>query len=529
MEERVMRFGLLFAATTLIVFSFATESLMAQPHQAGYQNFQQRGQQVQGILDDLVRTQIQARPQAAAAAHPVSGQTRQTLQSFADEAEKLIEDLRYEERFSAYVRGLVGDAIQIKATADILLHRSSTFSAALFATEYAELDRLWRVLAHRIRQTPNMGGALLRRVDQLDQLSNTLGQSLHLGPQLQRDELLRDFISLEDHLKRLADDVRFNLGRHPRRDAILTEIRRLQDRARHLRMLVNGPYKYREIADQYGQFQATWRPLKNELRATGSQQLLLSLEQIHQTNTRLQELLWITQTTDHADIRYQADSLMQSVDAVGESISLKGLLQLPDSDQIFSSASEFYTLCRDFQESNRAQAELESMRWDFRVLDVAWNDLKDRLAPLNSPEVGPRVTVIDNSVAQLRLAIGLEPTTNYQETVQLMEMLGNLADLFQRDIHRTIGQSASYSAQFRSGALSASRTFHNSTQALRDSLRPNISEESLQQQCSQLANNWRQLQQYLSQTTPSDQTQLYNTFQTIAPAIAKLQVMNAYH
>ena len=525
-----MRYSQLFAFHTLIVYLVSVGPLMAQrTHQAGYQNFQERGQQVQGILDELVHSQLRAQPQAQATKHAVSSQTGQTLQSFSDEADKLIGDLRYEERFSAYVRGLVADAIQVKASADILLHRSSASTTALFAAEYAELDRLWRLLAYRIRQTPNMGGALLRRVDKLDQLTNALGQSLHMGPQLQRDELVREFVSMEEHLKRLAEDARYDLNRNPRRNVILTAVRQLQDRARHLRMLVDGPYKYREIADQYGQFQAAWRPMKNELRATSSQNILRSLGQIHQTNAHLQELLWITQTTDQDDIRYQAEALMQSVDAVGESISLKGLLQLPQHDIIFSSASEFYSLCLDFQEASRTEADMESMRWDFRVLDVAWNELKEQLAVLDSPDVAPRATVIDNAVVQLRATIGLEPTTNYQETAKLVETLDNLSDLFYRDIHRTIGQSASYSAQFRSGALSASRTFHQTAHALSDSLGHNISPETLQENCSQLANHWRQLQQYLSQSTPGDQTQLYNTFQTIAPAVAKLQVMHSYY
>ena len=160
-----MRVSLWFTFHVVSTCSIVSGPLMAQQaHRAGYQNFQQRGQQVEGILKNLVHAQIQAQPRAMATTHPVSGQTSQTLQSFADEAAMLIEDLRYEERFSAYIRGLVGDAIQIKASADILIHQSSTFSTALFSTEYAELDRLWRVLAYRIRQTPNMGGTLLRRV-----------------------------------------------------------------------------------------------------------------------------------------------------------------------------------------------------------------------------------------------------------------------------------------------------------------------------------------------------------------------------
>ena len=149
-------------------------------------------------LDNLVNSQIQLQPQTPAASKTASREARQTLDSFSEEAGKLIDDLRYEERFSSYVRSLLGDAVRIKAAADILISRSATISATQFASEYAELDRQWRVQAYRIRQTPNMSGVLLRRVDRLDQLSNDLGQNLKMAPQLQRDELVRNFGSLND-------------------------------------------------------------------------------------------------------------------------------------------------------------------------------------------------------------------------------------------------------------------------------------------------------------------------------------------
>ncbi len=537
-----MRVASLFALL-LVTTSFLTPPCCAQqpqqrqpqqrqPQQRQPQQRQpqQRGRLVQGILDNLVDTQIQIQPQHATGSAIAPQQAMQTLESFASEAGKLIDDLRYEERFSSYVRALLGDAVRVKAAADILVSRSRTLPAGQFSTEYAELDRGWRVLAYRIRQTPDMGGALLRRVERLDQLSNDLGQQLKLAPQLQRDELSRSFGTLDGHLNRLTEDVRFDLNRHPRRNQFAAQIRSLQDRSRQLRLLVDGRYSADDIVKYYRQFQNAWQPLKNELRATGQQNILRSIQQVTQTNDYLQELLWIVPQHDNREIRYQADALMRSVDAVSESISLKGLLLLPNANRIFSNSKEVYSLCSDFQQSVRADStDLESLRWDFRVLDVAWNDLKQHLASLNSPDVAPRVTVIDNSVAELRKAIGMQPSTNYEQTAQLVSALDNMTDLFHQDIRRTVGQSGQYSAQFRDGAVQASQTFHNTAHTLHDSLMQNISESLLQQQSQLLASQWNQLQQYVSQTTTSDQAQLYRTYQTIAPAVAKLQVMHAYY
>ena len=188
-------------------------------------------------------------------------------------------------------------------------------------------------------------------------------------------------------------------------------------------MMSEGTYTHDDIAAYFKLLLNAWQPLKNSLRTATSPHILRSLQQITRTCDTLQELLWITPTNDKSDIRYQADTLMRDVDAVSESISLKGLVLLPNANKIFAASNEFYTLCADFQKSAHEQdTDLESLRWDFRMLDVAWIDLKAMLAPLNSPDAVPRVTVIDNSVAELRKVIGLQPTTNYEQTVELGQL-----------------------------------------------------------------------------------------------------------
>ena len=141
----------------------------------------QRGQFIDGILRTLVDSRkaapspqpLTAVPSASASQSVVTA--RRSLQDFANEAGQLITALRYEERYSPYVRSLLGDAFTVKATADVLAQRSqSMVDVSQLASEYAELDRQWRLLGHQLQQTANLSNTVTDRVTRLNQLNDQL-------------------------------------------------------------------------------------------------------------------------------------------------------------------------------------------------------------------------------------------------------------------------------------------------------------------------------------------------------------------
>ena len=155
-------------------------------------------------------------------------------------------------------------------------------------------------------------------------------------------------------------------------------------------------------------------PLKRELRSVDNRYLQRTIDRISTENDHLHELLLLDPVIDGRDILYMAETLKQNVDTVCEGVSMLQLIQVPNAVNIFGKMKEFYTLCQDFARTVATESDLENVRWDFRELDVSWNELRTALAPMDSPETKQQVAFIDQYVGQLRDALGLQPTTRSQ-------------------------------------------------------------------------------------------------------------------
>ncbi len=207
---------------------------VAQVRTASTQSQTQRGQFVDGLLRNLVdSTQLDFNsrtplaPVPPANATPEMRQAQQRVKAFADGASQLITALRYEERYSPNVRGMLGDALNVKATADVLTQRVLGISdPKQLSNEYAALGQAWRLLSHRLRQEPNISSQVLQWVTSLDQSNEALEQLLKLDPQVERNELAHHFAVLASDFEHLAEDIRIDLWGNPQQQSLMTQARR---------------------------------------------------------------------------------------------------------------------------------------------------------------------------------------------------------------------------------------------------------------------------------------------------------------
>ena len=498
------------------------------------QGADRRGQFFDGVLRNLIDNQISSQPAAQLVPVPsgdVSPQMREarnTLQQFANELQQLYTALRQEERYTPGIRSLLADSLQAKAAADVLVNRSQGMTqVAQLAPEYEALDRQWRVLAHRVQQWPNLGSGLYQRIDTLNVRNERLGQLLKVAPQLETGELVNLLATLNADFDHLSEDIRIDLVQHPERDRFIQQLRQLQSMVYYMSNAVTAGRSHDEIVGRFKQMFTTWLPLKGNLRVIDNRYIQRNLARVAQANNRMHELLWIPRVIDGNEILFLATTLKRDVDHIADQVTLRKLIESPNAKLIFEHATDFYTLCGDFRQTVTTETDLQNLKWDFRELDVSWNDLRAALSHSTDPKTLQYVATVDSTVSELRSSLGERPIFDSNETLQLVESIDSMADLLHFDINRSIANSNRYPRDFRTSMLRSSQTFHRSAHSMHQQILQQTNDSTLRRQTANLASQWDELQGYISRAS-FDRPETVQNAQQIAQMLAKLQVIYAY-
>jgi hypothetical protein len=462
--------------------------------------------------------------------NPVAGpelqQAQQAITRFANDAGLLISALRIEERYSPNVRGLIGDALRVKADADVLVQRAAYMTTIRqFTDEYANIDQQWRVLSNQLKQIPNVGSRVVQEVNRVNQSAEAIARNSKLDPQMQRDELMQSFHALAADLKYLSDDIGTDLWSHPNRDTLAQQVFDLQNRTNQLVSAVQYNYGYQYVKGSYEQFFEKWMVTKRSLREIDNQNLQRHIDHVTQATERLHELLWLPPFVDGGDILYMANTLKTNLDSICDGISLTKLMALPNSDKIFAAAREFYSMCDQFRSTVSSAQEFDEVQWDFREVDVAWNDLRNLIVNLKDQSTMQNIAQIDNSIMDLRDALGQQSTVDTHEIMEVVSTIDNMTDLLYYDLNRYVGQSNRYPASFRSQAVNSAMNLHRTAHTLYESVAQKHSASTIRQQSQALVSQWNDLQQYLAKIPADERAHIARTSGQIGPALAKLQVM----
>ncbi|MCA9264376.1 MAG: hypothetical protein KDA60_11030 [Planctomycetales bacterium] len=491
------------------------------------------------LVDNLLRNLIDSRnnlgstaPLVNVPSSRVTGdvqQARQLIKSFRDEIRRLAAALQVEANYSHEARILLGDALPIVASADVLDQRAARMSTVQqIAAEHPDLDSRWRVFSHRTRQTPYLGTSVTRHVDTLDRYNSQLEEILKLDPQVDRTTIATLLSSLAVELDHLLDDIRIELVSASQRPQLNTELRRLSTAIQQMRSGVISSASYTTLQSQYKSFYSQWLPVKAKLRQYDNLHMQRNVNRINELTQHLHESLLLPRVIDGNDVLYMANQLKINVDRVCDQVTLRRLIALPNATDFFTKASEFYVLVDDFRQSVVTKTKLEDLLWDFQVLEVSWQDLFEVLRQFDDPDAAQSVAIIETSVNELRLALGITTAVDRQEAVELAAELSNMTDLLHYDIMRFVGRSNRYSAQYRNQTVSTSKQLREAVHGLSESVSGNASDVQVREQAQRIYGEWNMLQGAIAQIAAADRDEIIRTCQSISPMLAKLQVLYAY-
>jgi hypothetical protein len=166
--------------------------------------------------------------------------------------------------------------------------------------------------------------------------------------------------------------------------------------------------------------------------------------------------------------------------------------------------------------------------WDFRLLEVEWQQLRDQLKAIDRDDMPQRLARIDWAVDSIRERLHGETAVDENKALELAASVDELAVMLDRDLQRRVGQSRRYSTAMRTQMLGRSRAFHAAANQLHENVARREREAVLRSSCNQVADGWRQLAPYLAQLDQNDRAVLGRTYQDIVPQLAKLQILLAY-
>jgi hypothetical protein len=354
-----------------------------------------------------IRRLRQAPPSGIVESSETLDNVRRIIDRFAQEADALQLALNQNGEYIRGVRGILPDAIQFSANAQVLRDRCQREGRlAALCGDYEAFDRDWQAISYKLHQIPEMGRtAELKRVEVMDNLDRQLNTILKIKPQFDQHDLLRHLSALTDQLQRLSEDINVEFVDAEQRRVLCGTARRAESEAQMVCDTIDAGNDPTAVIGEFKEYQALWYPLARQLRQVDVNRALeRTVMRINRSNREINQLLRNPQQADTSNLSYIVEGLKHDIDEYFTRAPLKLVMELPDSRSALATAGAFYGSCEQFLQDaaveNVSQADLAD---SFHNVADAWRAFEHTFRPMNSEparRVLNRVEEGINSVAE---------------------------------------------------------------------------------------------------------------------------------
>lgn len=457
------------------------------------------------------------------------GEIASALGAFSVASNELVSALYQEAQVNSGIRPLLGDSLKLRAQANLLARKvEHVTDQSTLTTDVEMLDRHWRLLSHQLRQTANLDSVSLARVASLDEHDRRLCRLVGIVPQMDHGELLFRAVAMVTNVNNLLEDIDVDVADRQRRDALLMEGHTIRVEMDRLAEQLGRGAPHEEVVIQYRKTYELWRLFAGKTRPLASESMARSILRVDRLNREIHERLWLPIAVDRAEVTYLAGELRTRVDRFCADVSLEAILNTSRPDEATAAVSELRDLSRGLSRSASGNASLDDLLWDFRLVEVQWDETRQLLEPANAAAPEPRLVAIDDTLGALRDSMQIRPVIDRQAVVTLAAATDEWANYLNRYLRQTAGRSARYTPQFRSRLLDRSGNFHSAAHRLHEALVRNVHDDRLREHCTAAAMSWNQLAESLGELQPPDRAGCAEAGEQIAPALAELQVLVAY-
>ncbi len=426
---------------------------------------------------------------------------------------------------SPLLRSLSADALQIRAQCNAAAQAAATSADPQFiATNFALVDRQWRVFQHRLSQAPGLNREFRQLIDQVAATEANCCQLLGLSPQLDRTELVRQASSLSTSFEYLLQNLHFE-ARNNRSlaqccrdgDGLLTELRQalaLVDRGTH-----------ENIVDNFREFQSKWRRWLQDVRRIQSPRIQQDVANIEQICASMSDLLWLQPEFESEYVVDMLVAIRNETDALFSSITLNEMVLCDSPQQLVGAARDFQRTCAQLAGAAAVAEGPEELISGLRTLDAKWADFQGRLAPLKSPLIQSHVASCNTSLEQLRQIFGTRSEMNHEEIEHSIAELDELSHQLMETVAATVLRDRNYNAGLRQSLDQLTTQFHSLAHELHSGSTRDLHVVLKPGDLRSISGTWEQLRGKFSEIRDPHRQALGVLRAQIEPIIARLQVV----
>ena len=261
------------------------------------------------------------------------------------------------------------------------------------------------------------------------------------------------------------------------------EGRRLISQIRAIGLSAASNVNNATIVGQYREFYERWRRFIIGIQSVGSPHIERVVRSIAKSNNELHDLLWLPRKIDRNELLALTKALTNSVHQLCQAVPLSVVIELRDPLAAVADSQELLASCRALVQSVGGTEDLDDLVWDFRVVEVEWQQVLQHFQTLKQPEVNRQLAVSAQTMAFLRETLGQELVLDHQTVVALAAGLDDLTEAIQRDVSRYLATNR-HPPMFRTQALQAAQTLQQTARLLHTSVAEQADDEVLRSQCA---------------------------------------------
>jgi hypothetical protein len=496
-----------------------------------------------GILKILVESQVRGQrgpnqqqqlrpgeprpgePRPGVRATPELGRARVSLQSFRQESITFSTLLQKDSTRNAGLRSFIADAVQLQARADSISQRSSAVPDHRFIVQdVQQLDSDWRRFSYRLQQAPGLSQPCRACVGQLDKFDAELCDILSIEPQIDRRTLQRQSEGLAVYLHGLSDDIDYELRRSPSRNDLMLKTSQAHQAAVGFSDAVQAGRPYAALVADYKEFLRKWNPLVRELCAFEGRFIERTVLRIQNVDQSVHELLWLPRGLDRELLIQITRGITTEVDRIFDSVSLSLLIQLPNYEDVPSSASDFHGICQHFADCVEQENDIDGLVNAYDYLPAAWVSFSRHFRRVNHDGIRHSLTEIETRLVSLREPLGIPGGFDANSARERAGAIERLADHLHADIESWLRGDAKFAGE-RKEMLEHCSHFRTASRQLHAALVNDTPDETLRGHCATIYSEWELLHRHIADCDAPDRDHINELLIQISVELVELEAM----
>ena len=500
---------------------------------------ERRRQLVEGLLEGLIESQLEKlvegdydqRPtqskRAVAPPPPEIRSARVELEHISRSLRNLITVLQAESYSTPSYRQPLAEAMHVKAAVDGLYQHSAPLrNIDRMADAYGPIDQQWRSLAHRLKTARGVSRKVVAVVEDINSHTVEMESLLGLQPQLNRTELVRLSTTLTTEFEHLLEDISYDLRGARNQVRLLQQGQQLLTQMRQATAWIDRG-DYDSLVRAWQQGQAGWRPYAAELRRSGSSRINRGVMKIEQAGRQITEALWLPIPIDKDYLTHLVTTMQADVNRVLSSVSMKEMMACPKPVLLLRAANEIEASCASFATSIQNSESLDDLIWDFRVFDVAWQEMVSQFKPVSNPEVQGYLRNGSEKLVLLEQSLGSGPQISPAQINQMVSELGDLCNRTAIFVNQQIVPAQEIDYRIKNQLQTQVVGLQTSVRSLHTRMIGQQPDELIQQDLTTAIGHWNKLKPLMRECHKSDQQTFRKLRGELEPLFVKLQVVNA--